>query len=34
VRPGRYKATLGRVSTEIVTPIGPSQIFSVVEIPQ
>jgi photosystem II stability/assembly factor-like uncharacterized protein len=34
VRPGRYKATLGRVSTEIVTPIGPPQIFSVVEIPQ
>jgi hypothetical protein len=34
VRPGRYKATLGRVSTEIVTPLGPPQLFSVVEIPQ
>jgi photosystem II stability/assembly factor-like uncharacterized protein len=34
VRPGRYKATIARANSEIVTPIGPSQTFNVVEIQQ
>jgi hypothetical protein len=34
VPPGRYKATLGRLVGETVTPIGPSQSFAVVQIEQ
>jgi photosystem II stability/assembly factor-like uncharacterized protein len=31
VAPGRYRATLGRMVGDIVTPIGPSQTFGVVQ---
>jgi photosystem II stability/assembly factor-like uncharacterized protein len=34
VPPGRYRATLGRMVGDTVTPIGPPQVFSVVQIPQ
>ncbi len=34
VQPGRYKATLGRMVGDIVTPIGTPQSFGVVQIPQ
>jgi hypothetical protein len=34
VPPGRYKATLGRMVGDIVTPIGAPQSFGVVQIPQ
>ena len=34
VQPGRYRATLGRMAGDQVTPIGPAQTFRVVEIPQ
>ncbi len=34
VTPGRYRATLGRMVGETVTPIGPTQTFSVVPIDQ
>jgi hypothetical protein len=34
VDPGRYRATLGRQVGETVTAIGPSQSFTVVQIPQ
>jgi len=34
VQPGRYKATLGRVVGDIVTPIGAPQSFGVVQLPQ
>jgi hypothetical protein len=32
--PGRYRATLGRMVGDTVTPIGAPQTFSVVQIPQ
>ena len=34
VAPGRYRATLGRMVGDAVTPLGPSQSFSVVVLPQ
>ena len=34
VEPGRYRATLGRLVGDIVTPIGAPQTFSVVQVPQ
>jgi photosystem II stability/assembly factor-like uncharacterized protein len=34
VDPGRYRATLGMQVGDTVTPIGPSQSFTVVQIPQ
>jgi photosystem II stability/assembly factor-like uncharacterized protein len=34
VEPGRYRATLGRLANDIVTPIGQPQSFVVVQIPQ
>ena len=34
VAPGRYRATLGVQVGDTVTPIGPSQSFTVVQIPQ
>jgi photosystem II stability/assembly factor-like uncharacterized protein len=34
VAPGRYRATLGKLVGEAVTPIGPSQSFTVVQIAQ
>jgi hypothetical protein len=34
VEPGRYRATLGRMTGDTITPIGPSRIFAVVRIPQ
>ena len=34
VQPGRYRATLGRMVGDIVTPIGSAQGFGVVQIPQ
>ena len=34
VTPGTYRATLGRKTGDTVTPIGPSQTFRVVAIPQ
>ena len=34
VAPGRYRATLGRMVGEAVTPVGAPQTFSVVQIPQ
>ena len=34
VQPGRYRATLGRMVGDIVTPIGAPQSFGVVQIPQ
>ncbi len=34
VQPGRYRATLGRMVGDIVTPIGSAQSFGVVQIPQ
>ena len=34
VAPGRYQAVLGRLEGEKVTPLGPSQSFFVVQIPQ
>jgi photosystem II stability/assembly factor-like uncharacterized protein len=34
VEPGRYRATLGRLSGDIVTPIGQPQVFGVVRIEQ
>jgi hypothetical protein len=34
VEPGRYRATLGRMSGDIVTPIGQPQSFGVVRIEQ
>ena len=34
VTPGRYRATLGRMSGDIVTPIGQPQAFGVVNIEQ
>ncbi len=34
VAPGRYRATLGKQAGDTVTPIGPAQSFSVVQIPQ
>jgi photosystem II stability/assembly factor-like uncharacterized protein len=34
VAPGRYRAQLGRVTGDAVTPIGAPQTFSVVQIPQ
>ena len=33
VQPGRYRATLGRMVGDIVTPIGSAQSFGVVHIP-
>ena len=32
VEPGRYRATLGRMAGDIVTPIGTPQVFKVVPI--
>jgi photosystem II stability/assembly factor-like uncharacterized protein len=32
--PGRYRATLGRLVGDTVTPIGPPETFTVVQIPQ
>ena len=32
--PGRYRATLGRMVGETVTPIGAQQVFQVLQIPQ
>ena len=34
VAPGRYQAVLGKLEGEKVTPLGPSQSFFVVQIPQ
>jgi photosystem II stability/assembly factor-like uncharacterized protein len=34
VQPGRYRATLGRLVGDVVTPIGSPQSFAVVQIPQ
>ncbi|HSC28381.1 MAG TPA: hypothetical protein VLD67_13965 [Vicinamibacterales bacterium] len=34
VEPGRYRATLGRMTGDIVTPFGPTQTFSVVTLVQ
>ncbi len=34
VAPGRYQAVLARLDGDKVTPIGPSQSFFVVQIPQ
>ena len=34
VEPGRYRATLGRMSGDIVTPIGQPQTFGVVQVGQ
>ena len=34
VTPGTYRATLGRKTGDTVTPIGPSQTFRVVQVPQ
>ena len=34
VTPGRYRATLGKLVGETVTPLGPPQSFSVVQIAQ
>ena len=34
VQPGRYRATLGRMAGDIVTPIGAPQSFGVLQIPQ
>jgi photosystem II stability/assembly factor-like uncharacterized protein len=34
VAPGRYRATLGKLVGDTVTPLGPSQSFTVVQIPQ
>jgi photosystem II stability/assembly factor-like uncharacterized protein len=34
VEPGRYRATLGRLVGDIVTPIGQPQSFAVVQLPQ
>ena len=34
VVPGRYRATLGKQVGDTVTPLGPSQTFTVVQIPQ
>jgi hypothetical protein len=34
VEPGRYRATLGRMSGDIVTPIGQPQTFGVVQLGQ
>jgi photosystem II stability/assembly factor-like uncharacterized protein len=34
VAPGRYRATLGKQVGDTVTPLGPSQSFTVVQIPQ
>jgi hypothetical protein len=34
VEPGRYRATLGRLSGDIVTPIGEPQAFGVIRIAQ
>jgi len=32
--PGRYRATLGRMAGDTVTPIGAPQTFSIVQVPQ
>ena len=34
VTPGRYRATLGRLSGDVVTPIGQPRSFGVMQIPQ
>jgi hypothetical protein len=34
VSPGRYRATLGRMIGDVVTPLGSPQYFSVVQISQ
>jgi len=34
VQPGRYRATLGRMVGDIVTPMGSPQSFGVVQVPQ
>jgi hypothetical protein len=34
VEPGRYRATIARVSGDSATPIGPSQAFGVVQLPR
>jgi hypothetical protein len=34
VAPGRYRATLGKQVGDTVTPLGPSQSFTVLQIPQ
>jgi hypothetical protein len=34
VAPGRYRATLGKLVGEIVTPIGDPQTFLVVPLPR
>jgi photosystem II stability/assembly factor-like uncharacterized protein len=34
VTPGRYRATLGKLAGDTVTPLGASQAFTVVQIPQ
>jgi hypothetical protein len=34
VQPGRYIATLGKMTGETVTPIGPSQAFVVIPLPE
>jgi len=34
VEPGRYRATLGTMAGDIVTPIGQPQAFMVVPLPQ
>jgi hypothetical protein len=31
---GRYRATLGTMTGDVVTPVGPGQAFSVVTVPQ
>jgi hypothetical protein len=34
VSPGRYRATLGRMVGDLVTPIGAPQSFAVYQVPQ
>jgi photosystem II stability/assembly factor-like uncharacterized protein len=34
VSPGRYRATLGKMTGDIVTPIGPAQTFAVTQLQQ
>ena len=34
VAPGRYRATIGRMAGDVVTPIGESQTFHVLPLPR
>jgi hypothetical protein len=34
VAPGRYRATLGKMTGDLVTPIGPAQTFAVTQLQQ